>query len=198
MTMEFWITTAAIVIGPLAAVLITHWLQRRADERQRKLFVFRALMTTRKTPLSAERVQALNLVEIEFSRNKLVMQKFRRLLETYNDHVRWRSDDEAIRRAVIQEVDDRTAELLGEMGAVLGYKMEDLDLLRGGYSPEAFSILEQQQREIREFFVGLNNGTRRLPTELTDVRRPEELLEDARRAQLLISAAENAEKTTND
>ena len=193
MTPEFWITTAAIAFGPLFAVLITFYLQRKNDLRQRRLFVFRSLMTTRKTPLSPERVQALNLVEVEFSGEKGVMAKFTKLLETYNDQVRWKSEKVEIREAVVQEVDDRTAELLREIGCVLGYNLENLSLLRGGYYPEAFSILEQQQQEIREFFVGLKQGTKYLPTAVVDYRHPQNILDQARETQQVRDAAASSE-----
>ncbi|MEI4233077.1 DUF6680 family protein [Roseovarius sp. D22-M7] len=194
MTAQFWITTAAIVLGPVVAVIITFLLQKRSDLRQRKLFVFRSLMTTRKTPLSPERVQALNLVEVEFHKEKNVLDKFERLLRTYNDQVRWRSDDTEIRNEVIKEVDDRTAELLREMGSVLGYRLENLDLLRGGYYPEAFSTLEKQQEEIREFLVGLNKGIRHLPTAVVDVRHPQKILDQARETDEVLKAAARDER----
>ncbi|MFN3663332.1 DUF6680 family protein [Yoonia sp.] len=192
MTAEFWITTVAIVVGPIVAVLISQHLQHLASRRERQLFVFRALMTTRKMVLSPDRVQALNLVEIEFSRDAQVMEKFRSLLAIYNDATRWKSDDELTRKAVLQDVDDKTAELLGQIGKALGYRLNDLELLRGGYAPEAFGILEQQQYDIREFLTGLNKGDRVLPIAVVDVRHPEKLLEQARATQLLMEAAQRA------
>ncbi|MCE8511616.1 hypothetical protein KBY22_02860 [Ruegeria pomeroyi] len=193
MTAEFWITTAAIVAGPLMAVLIAHYLQKSSDTKQRRLQVFRSLMSTRRTPLSPERVQALNLVEIEFAGQTDVLKEFKELLKIYNDQVKWKSDDENVRKSAVQEVDDKTAQMLREMGRVLGYKFENLELLRGGYYPEAFSILDDQQNEIREFFVGLNNGSKLLPTAVVDVRHPEKLLEQAREAQLLLESAAKSE-----
>lgn len=196
MTAEFWITTAAILIGPVVAVVISQYLQQRSEKTQRRLFVFRALMTTRRNPLSPERVQALNLVEVEFHGKRKIIEKFQELLKVYGDHVRWKSDDEVVRKEVIQEVDDLTAKLLREIGLFLGYKLENLDLLRGGYYPEAFTVLEAQQAEIREFFAGLNKGSKALPTAVLDVRHPADLLQQARESQQLInfaSAAENAQ-----
>ena len=186
---EFWITTAAIVLGPILAVLIAQRLQQRDLDKQRRLFVFRTLMTTRKMVLSPDRVQALNLVEIEFSSYPKVMAKFRELLAVYNDGPRWKSADEGVRQNVLEDVEDKTAELLGQIGKTLGYKLNDLELLRGGYSPEAFGILEQQQAEIRQFLVGLNNGQRTVPVAVTDYRHAEKVLQQALDSQLVIEAA---------
>lgn len=193
MSSEFWITTAAIVLGPLLAVLVAQYLQKFNDLKQRRLFVFRSLMSTRRIPLSPERVKSLNLVEVEFSGKTGVLLKFDELLKIYNDQVKWTSSDEEIRRGVVSAVDDKTAELLKEIGAVLGYKLENLELLRGGYYPEAFSTIENQQLEIREFLVGLNNGSKVLPTAVLDVRHPEKLLEQAREMQILLTSAEKDE-----
>lgn len=168
MTAEFWITTCAIFLGPLVAVVITHFLQRRHDAFQRRLFVFRSLMATRRNPLSSERVQALNLVEVEFAKKKRVMDRFSDLLNTYNELHRWNSENRSVREAVVQEVDDKTALLLKEIGAVLGRKLENLDLLRGGYYPEAFSVLEHQQNEVRAFLLGLSSGNKAIPIVVHD------------------------------
>ncbi len=193
MTAEFWITTVAIIVGPVIAVVISQMLQSKEAKRQRQLFVFRALMTTRKMVLSPDRVQALNLVEIEFAHDAGVMQKFRALLAVYNDLARWKSEDKAVRKAVLQDVDDKTAELLGQLGRALGYSLNNLELLRGGYAPEAFGILEQQQADIREFLTGLNRGDRVLPIAVVDVRHPEKMLEQARNTQILLESAQPRE-----
>ena len=171
MTPEFWITTAAIFAGPVVAVLITHHLQSNKDRNLRRLAVFKSLMATRRTPLSPERVQALNLVEVEFHGKKRVAREFKGLLKLYNDQPRWKSEDAEIKQRLLQEVDDQTASLLKEMGQVLGYDFEGLELLRGGYYPEAFSIIESEQEAIRHFLVGLHNGTRVLPTAVLDLRK---------------------------
>ncbi|PJI91643.1 hypothetical protein BC777_0475 [Yoonia maricola] len=190
MTPEFWITIAAIVLGPIIAVFLAQQLQKSEQEKQKRLFVFRTLMTTRRMVLSPDRVQALNLIEVEFSSYPKVMGKFRELLAVYNDVARWKSDDESVRKKVLEDVDDKTAELLGQIGKTLGYKLNDLDLLRGGYAPEAFGLLEQQQAEIREFLAGLNRGDRLLPVAVVDYRHSEKLLEQARDAQVLLEAAQ--------
>lgn len=198
MTPEFWITIAAIVAGPFFAVVVTHILQESKDLKQRRMHVFRGLMTSRRTPLSPERVQALNLIEVEFFGKQAVLNRFSDLLEVYNDQVRWKSEDSDVRTSVLQEVDDKTVLLLQEMGRVLGYKLENLTLLRGGYYPEAFSQIELQQNEIREFLVGLKKGSLYLPTALLDVRHPQKMLEEAQEAQLLLTHAERQKANNND
>ena len=198
MTLEFLITTAAILLSPLVAVLVTRHLQKRDEERQRKLFVFRALMTTRRSPMSPERVQAINLTEIEFFRVPKVIAAFKELVAVYNDTARWQSEQEAVRQRVLQDVDDKTVKLLDAMGKSLGYQYDNLDLLRGGYIPIAFGILEDEQRQIREFLLELKDGSRGVPVDILDARHPSQLLEQARQANQILNLALTEEKPAGE
>lgn len=194
MSSEFIITTLAIVLGPILAVWISQTLQSKYSAKQQKMFVFRALMTTRRTPLSPERVQALNLVEVEFSKDKQVKTKFKELIAIYNDTVRWQSDNEQVRQDVTRDVDEKTAELLKEMGAVLGFRGDSLELLKGGYYPSAFAEMESKQHEIRDFVVSLSRGDKAVPTAVVDMRHPKKILEQAKQSQLLLEFAEREEE----
>jgi hypothetical protein len=170
MTTEFWITTAAIVIGPIVAVTLAQWLQVRAARRERKLFVLRALMSTRRAQLSQERVAALNLIDIEFWDQKRVTQAFRELSAIYNDRARWQNADLDVRKALLEDLDDKSVRLVHEIARSLGHKYDQMDILRGGYYPEAFGIIEEQQAVIRDFLVGLRQGRLLLPVGVVDYR----------------------------
>lgn len=57
-----WMETLAIVtatmVGPVAAVSITRWSDRRREAREKKMQIFRVLMGTRKSQFSNEHVAA--------------------------------------------------------------------------------------------------------------------------------------------
>ena len=163
MTAEFWITTAAIVVGPVVAVLVARWLNVSSDTTQRQRAVYRSLMATRRMPLSPQRVEALNVVDVEFAKNKTVLKKFKALNAVYNDLARWTSTDADVLTQVNQDTEDKFADLLSEMGKALGYPYESLDLMRGGYYPKAFETVERQQFDARELFASLGRGERALP-----------------------------------
>ncbi|MFL6214209.1 MAG: DUF6680 family protein, partial [Blastocatellia bacterium] len=42
-----WLTIAAIVLGPIIAIRISTFLERRKENKRRKEYVFRTLMATR-------------------------------------------------------------------------------------------------------------------------------------------------------
>src|SRR5690242_5264512 len=62
-----WITVFALIAGPVSALYIQRWLDSRREKREKKLKVFKTLMTYRAQRLNPEFVQALNMIEMEFS-----------------------------------------------------------------------------------------------------------------------------------
>ena len=66
-----WVSIVAVIVAPVAAVLIGQLLQDRAEKRRDKMEVFRAVMTYR-YGWSQEAVLALNSIPIVFSKDKPV------------------------------------------------------------------------------------------------------------------------------
>ena len=61
-----FLTIVAIIVGPIAALCIQRKLDRERAARDRKLHIFRTLMTYRASRLNAHFVEALNAIEVEF------------------------------------------------------------------------------------------------------------------------------------
>jgi hypothetical protein len=57
----------ATVMGPILAVQAQKYLERHQDRRKAKDTIFRVLMSTRASRLSAQHVQALNGIEMAFT-----------------------------------------------------------------------------------------------------------------------------------
>jgi len=69
----------AIVIGPIIAVLISVWLQRRHQKRDGKLSVFYTLMAYRKSyPPAKDLVKALNLIDVVYADEAKITQLWHR------------------------------------------------------------------------------------------------------------------------
>jgi hypothetical protein len=63
----------AVLVGPIIAVLITIWAQKRNDKRSAKLQLFIVLMGERKSiTISSARANALNSIDVIFSDNENV------------------------------------------------------------------------------------------------------------------------------
>ena len=72
--LQLWITAAAIFLGPITGVIFTFWFQARKDKSFEKHKLFLALMSERKSPVvSWQRAQALNTIDVVFSRNKEIV-----------------------------------------------------------------------------------------------------------------------------
>lgn len=61
------ITIFAIYYGPISALRIQRRLDDERETRNRKLQIFKTLMTYRVTPVNINFVQALNLIDVEFT-----------------------------------------------------------------------------------------------------------------------------------
>ncbi len=191
-----WITILAIVVGPLLAVLITVWLERRRRDYERRHNVFRSLMKTRRTWANPEHVEALNLVEIEFHGYSYVLEKYRELIGYFETGLARRDDETDARYAERQA--ERHSNLLSAlllaMSKHLGYGHNQFEILRGGYSPILHGQIEEEQTKIRKLFAGLHDGTMVLPVGVVDFRHPSKILEEARVAEALMQSAIQDEK----
>jgi len=144
----------ATLAGPILAVLITRLIDRNKQKREQQLNVFRSIMGTRRAPLSAERVKALNMVEIEFYGIKSVQDAYRDVMTHINIKplpAGW-SDDHR----------KQLTKLLSEMAKTLGYELQQLDLLDGGYYPQGLTDLEDEQRAVRQSMIEVLSGRRPL------------------------------------
>ena len=61
------LTILAVILGPILAVQAQKAIERWRERRNRKLWVFKTLMATRGSRLSPNHVQALNMIDLEFS-----------------------------------------------------------------------------------------------------------------------------------
>lgn len=62
------ISVIAILVGPVTAVCITLWWQRRKEKRDKQLVLFTTLMAHRRaSPPTYEWVNALNLIDVVFA-----------------------------------------------------------------------------------------------------------------------------------
>lgn len=196
MNAEFWITIVAIVIGPLSAVAAAEYISRRRKLYEQKHAVFRALMKTRRTWLSPEHVEALNLIEIEFQGRKSVLEAYSKLFDFFEKGIAERKDEDEnsyfSRRA--KHHGELLSNLLFSMSKELGYKHDQFEIFRGGYSPEHFGQIEQDQEKVRKLFSGLYDGTKYLPIGVVDFRYPQDIPDAAKRAEEIIRDASSTEE----
>ena len=159
------ISVVALIVGPLLAVIVARMLDARRARRARRMDVFRKLMATRRERLSFEHVSALNLVEVEFRDSPQVIKKWEEYLkELRTVHNKPKNEtEENYQRRVFEKRDRLFTELLYEMAQTLGYKVQAIEILGSGYSPEGWGVIEDQQMLIRQYAVELFYGRKTLP-----------------------------------
>ncbi len=155
------ITILAIFRSPITALKIQKEIEDYKEQQQRKLNIFKTLLSTRADTLSTEHVKALNIIDIEFYKDK----KIRDVWNIYRDHLNTviqnpTKDDE--KRWEENRINYFT-DLLYEMAKYFEYDFDKVILKKGAYSPQAHGILNLEQALIRKGFVELLSGSKALP-----------------------------------
>lgn len=160
------LTIAAILVSPVIALELEKWLGSRRATRDRKLYIFKTLMTYRATPLSPLFVQALNLIDVEFgsAKEKLVRDAWKELLDHFYNYKAAADPQDKTR--------DLTAVLLAAMGKSLGYDFDKVYLKKAAYYPEGLGNVEIEQNTLRRNLLDLLDGKRKFPVAIFEQKFP--------------------------
>lgn len=154
------IIAVVTLLGPVLAVQAQKWLERGREIRDRRLAIFRTLMSTRSAMLSGEHVVAFNAVPVEFYGGGKKLRALNDAWKLYLDH---HSIDGPATDAWAQKRLDLFHDLLHLMSQYLGYSFSRAQIARDIYSPRAHGELETEQTIIRRGLVGLFKGEIDLP-----------------------------------
>lgn len=137
------INTIAIIIIPIVAIFIGQKLQDRSQKRKDKLEIFRLLMMYRGLGWSVETVRALNIIEIVFSDDKNVMERWKE----YYDLLGIQSPD----NIQFKKIKEAQYKLLEAMACSLGYKKQiTWETIQNPYVPKGMCDAIQQQQNIQD------------------------------------------------
>lgn len=141
MTISDVLNLVAIIVAPVAAVLIGQCLQNRANKRKDKMEIFKSLMIAR-NGWSPESVRALNIIDIVFADDKNVRARWKE----YFDKVCVENPSETDLNK-IKKCQDK---LLEAMAVSLGYKDKvTWETIQNPYVPRGMIEAEQMQREFQ-------------------------------------------------
>jgi len=154
----------AVVQAPKWAVRIQWELQLRKEERDRRLNVFKTLMATRATTVDFRHVQALNMIDVEFSstlpEDAAVRGAWREYLDALNDKVDFNGIAQVERRH------DLLAELLQRMGRALGYDFTFAHLKGRPYYPQGHEDDSIDNLKTRKAWLEIVEGNKPLRMEV--------------------------------
>jgi len=178
-SLEGWLTIAAVILGPILALAAQRWLDNFREQRQRKVRVFRELMITRSIRLSPRHVEALNAVPLEFE-NKGKEKKVLATWRAYLDHLG--TDSTKDLPLWMKTGTGLLIDMLHEMSQVLGYTFEKLSIEKEIYLPQLFNTIEQEQTDLRKRLLDLTDGTgkRKLPIAIFEQGFPDVKLPDGK------------------
>ena len=86
MKLNEWLTLAAIVLGPISAVVITLWIEKARRVGERRMQIMRTLLATRHMPADAQYNVAINLIPAEFNDQEKVMSAWRKYQDKVSNH----------------------------------------------------------------------------------------------------------------
>ena len=104
----------AIIVIPIAAVLIGQWLQSGSEKRKDKMQIFKILMTSRIYGWTQDSVHCMNIIDIVFADDKTVCEAWKDLHDKYCVQ----NPDET----QLRKIQNAQYKLLETMAKSLGYK----------------------------------------------------------------------------
>lgn len=149
----------AVYAAPQKA-LETQWkLQLKDAARARRMEVFRTLMATRGNNLHYRHVEALNLIDVEFSepQEKDIRDAWKTYLDHLNTYAVDEDPDEAKRTRLLNQKEERRkdllAELLQKMGVHMGYGFDFTYLKGRAYYPQGHGTIVEEEGELRRGLI---------------------------------------------
>jgi hypothetical protein len=153
------ISIAAIVIGPVLALMTQRLLDHVRERGKRKLALFQSLLTSRAMPMSIPHVQALNTIELEFYPRRGKNTRGIDAWRIYCNHLNQpQTQDPTLVQAWSDRRQDLIVDLLYEMAQSLGYDFEKVMIKRDSYYPSGLTNMENEQTALRQAAVKVFEG----------------------------------------
>lgn len=141
----------AIIIIPIAAVLIGQWLQNRAEKRKDKMQIFKVLMTSRIYGWTQDSVHCMNIIDIVFSDDVKVRNAWKDLYDKYCVQ----NPDET----QLKKIQNAQYKLLETMAKSLGYKDNvTWETIQNPYIPKGMIDQWQEQAVSKQAYNILLNA----------------------------------------
>jgi hypothetical protein len=149
----------AALLGPVFAVQVQVFLERRREQKRRRTNIFHTLMRTRAQNLSGDHVQALNAIPIEFYG---VVE----ITAAYKAYIRHLDAPQTNPQGWADRRTDLFMDLLSKVAVHLGYRFDVVQLKNEFYAPQAHFTVEAEQAAIREGLAKVLSGKLPLPMEV--------------------------------
>jgi hypothetical protein len=144
-----WLTVIAIVLGPVLALWAQRVLDHYRERKRQRTGVYFALMSTRASPLDVRHVQALNSIDVVFSRRWWRRKRDKKIRDCWHA---WLAHANADSKAEgwAERSNDLKVELYQAMGKAVGFNFDIDYLKRQAYLPAGHVDYAAQGRAIQE------------------------------------------------
>jgi hypothetical protein len=153
-TAALWITSLFNVAAIFAAPVTVLWVQGKRDEKKalrlRRELIFKALWVNRRRPFYLARVDALNMIDVEFFGEQKVIDAWQYLFAHYVQEHPGLNDDQ-----IVREREEKFATLLFEISQVLGYKFGKTHIRDNIYRPNLHGQFDNIEFETRRLVLEL-------------------------------------------
>jgi hypothetical protein len=156
------ISAVAIFTSPVIALEVQKRLDEKRAHRERKMAIFRKLMTTRATPMSPAHIEALNSIEVEFYAESGPDKKVLDAWRLYVNHVNTPIGQDVNGWTLLKT--NRLISLLLEMSKSLKFEMDEAAIRTNIYHPVGFVQIEEEQHALRKAALQTFSGERPLQT----------------------------------
>lgn len=167
MTVSDGLVILAIIASPIIALRIQTWRDNRKIKKKRQMTIFRTLMATRGGRLLRRHVEALNMIDIEFHKNKKIVDAWKLLLDNF---VHYPKDDDPNYNTKLSACSEKSNELLVGLLYVIAkelkYDFDKVHLQRNVYIPRGHAEVEYEQFIIRKRLLDLVSGETALPIKI--------------------------------
>jgi hypothetical protein len=142
---------------------VSLWREQRKDRWNRRFYIFRTLMATRRMNISQEHVNALNLVEVDFHGVPKIQTAYR----AYIAHLSTQFSPPAA-QAWGDTRQDLLAKLLHELSIEMKSPIGEIDLRSGGYLPTAWA----NKDIVDQFIVNMAQNKSSMPVSIVAIPSP--------------------------
>lgn len=157
------------VIALFSSPIVALWMQKKIEafnkKKQRQLNIFKTLLATRSNPTSLEHVEALNMIDIEFYKEKNIRDAW----NTYRKHLNScpQNQDEQAQKNWKNNSLDYLTNLLFSMSTFFGYDFDKIALKEGEYSPILHYWKHCEETLIRSHLIKVLDGKKAIKVELS-------------------------------
>ncbi|MXP14008.1 hypothetical protein GRI44_04505 [Altererythrobacter confluentis] len=127
------LTLAAILIGPVLAIVVQIVAERRKQIRESRVQTFRTLVSTRHLPGDPSYSTAINMIPIDFNRVRPIEKAHEEYIRTIL-YKASKENAEAHNRDII----DKQTKLIFEIARKLGYSLKESDIQNAAYAAGGF------------------------------------------------------------